>query len=381
MKRETQITLCRDALRLIDSGQPFRAVDVYEEAVEVYTSTALLHKETSRLFGQYPLLAGFSCELADRGRYLTIDDLKTPIVVVRDDDGKLNAFVNTCRHRGTKLVGGCGKLKAGLTCPYHAWTYNLRGELIAVPDQDSFPGLNKAERPLVKLPVVEKYGMVWVCPTPGAEFDIDQQLGGLAPELESYGFPSFHHYERRVLHHKMNWKMMIDTFLEPYHFSTLHKNTVAPLFFNNLCLFEGFGQNLRMAVIRRSIEQLRGRPEHEWDFMKHSALAYSLFPNVLMVYQIDHVELWRSYPVNDSPNECVVYLDFYTPEPVITESAKRHWDNNMDLAVRTVVQEDFPTSEGIQVGAQSGAVTHSIYGRNEPAIAHFHKQIAKSLAG
>lgn len=381
MNKQTQIALCREAFRYIDAGQPFRVAEIYEEPVAVYGSQDWFDKERDVLFRGYPLLAGFSCELPNKGDYLTIDDLDTPIVVVRGDHGELNAFINTCRHRGTKLVSGCGKLKAGLTCPYHAWTYNLRGELVAVPDSESFPGLNKAERPLIKLPITEKYGMIWVCPTPGADFDIDRQLGGLAPELENYRFPAYHHYEQRVLRHKMNWKMMIDTFLEPYHFATLHRNTVAPLFFNNLCLCQGFGQNLRMAVIRRSIESLRALPEDEWDFVKHSGIAYSLFPNTLMVVQIDHVELWRSYPVNNSPDECVVYLDFYTPDEVATESAKRHWDNNMDLTVRTVIQEDFPTVETIQAAVKSGALTHSTYGRNEPAIAYFHQQVTKTVLG
>jgi len=72
-------------------------------------------------------------------------------------------------------------------------------------------------------------------------------------------------------------------------------------------------------------------------------------------------------------------LDFYIPEPALTESARRHWNRNMDLTIRTVAEEDFPVSEGIQSGLKSGAQTHLTYGRNEPALAHFQEAVKRAL--
>jgi hypothetical protein len=132
-------------------------------------------------------------------------------------------------------------------------------------------------------------------------------------------------------------------------------------------------------LIRKSIEELRGQPEETWDILPHSALVYLLFPNVCLVMQRDHVELWRAFPVADKTDECVVQMDYYIPEPAETPSAKDHWDRNMDLAVRTVLEEDIPGVEGIQQGLASGAMTHSTFGRNEPALIHFEREIAKSI--
>ena len=92
--------------------------------------------------------------------------------------------------------------------------------------------------------------MIWVCPTPDATFDIDAHLAGLGPEFANYGCESYHFYETRVIEREMNWKIVIDTFLEPYHFAYLHKNTVGPIFIPNLCLFEPFGLNLRETLPR-----------------------------------------------------------------------------------------------------------------------------------
>ena len=236
-----------------------------------------------------------------------------------------------------------------------------------------------AEHGLRELPAVEKYGLIWVRPSPGAQLDVDAQLEGLAPELENYGFDGYHHYETRILEHKMNWKIVIDTFLEPYHFAALHATTVGPIFFPNLCLFHPYGRNLREVLPRRSLKQLRDQPETDWNLIKHTAIVYILFPNTVLVMQADHVEIWRVYPRRDRVDECVMYLEFYIPEPATTESARGHWDRNMDLTVRTVVEEDFPIGEGIQAGIGSGALDKVVYGRNEPALAHFQKSVTAAL--
>ena len=383
MKKETRIDMVERTFKLLDNNDTTRVDDIYLSPIESYTCKDWVALEEEILFKGYPLLAAFSCDLPKAGDFITNDDTGVPLLLVRGKEGEINAFFNTCRHRGAKLANGCGRAQAGFTCPYHAWTYNFAGDLKALPDPVSFPGIEKAEHGLVKLPVVEKYGMIWVCPTPGKEFDIDAQLGGLdkglVADLQAYKFEDYHPYTQQRLHCKMNWKLMLDTFLEPYHFAPLHPTTVGPLLYHNLCLLDTFDQNLREAVIRKSIEKQRDQPKDTWDIVPDSALVYILFPNAGLVMQRDHVELWRSYPVDGKPDECIVQMDYYIPEPAETQSAKDHWDRNMDLAVRTVLEEDIPGVEGIQAGLSSGANTHSIFGRNEPALIHFQREVAKAI--
>ena len=109
------------------------------------------------------------------------------------------------------------------------------------PDERSFAEIDKSARGLRELTVVEKYGMIWVSPTPALHFDVDALLGGLERDLGAYGFGSYCHYETRVLQRRMNWKLVIDTFLESYHLSALHPNTVDPIFHTNLGTFDAFG--------------------------------------------------------------------------------------------------------------------------------------------
>jgi len=383
MRQETSIELVKRALDLLERQETTRVDEIYLSPVDAYTSADWLASEKKVLFKDYPLLVAFSCDLPKAGDFVTNDDAGVPILVVRDPDGAINAFYNTCRHRGSKLVSGCGRAQAGFICPYHAWNYSLGGVLRVIPDEVSFPGVDKSDHALIALPVVEKYGLIWVSPTPGKAIDIDLQLGGpgggLVADLEAYGFEDYHPYTQRRLHRKMNWKLMLDTFLEPYHFAVLHPTTVGPLLYHNLCLLDTYGQNLRTVLIRKSIEELRGQPQESWDILPHSALVYLLFPNTCLVMQRDHVELWRAFPVADKTDECVVQMDYYIPEPAETPSAKDHWERNMDLAVRTVLEEDIPGVEAIQAGLASGAMTHSTFGRNEPALIHFEREIAKSI--
>jgi len=92
------------------------------------------------------------------------------------------------------------------------------------------------------------------------------------------------------------------------------------------------------------------------------------------------LETWHVYPGGDSPDESVMYVSLYTPEPANTESARRHWDRNMDLLMATVEKEDFPLAEGVQRGFYSSAQDEILFGRNEPCLQHFHKSVKEALA-
>jgi len=83
--------------------------------------------------------------------------------------------------------------------------------------------------------------------------------------------------------------------------------------------------------------------------------------------------------VGGKVDECVAFLDFYVPEPAASEKAHEHWRRNLDLTLRTVEEEDFPTGEGIQRGLSSGAQEHVTYGRNEPALQHWQRSVRAAV--
>lgn len=373
MLRETHIDLTARTFAHIDAGTTDRAAAITRNPVSAYVSEERLARERDLLFRQEPMLIGLSSLVPEPGSYVTDDNTGVPILLLRDRDGTLRAFLNSCRHRGSRLLDGSGKVRRGFACSYHGWTYDMDGRLTGVPDADSFAGFDIDSCGLIELPSSEADGLIWVRPGGGQPIDPAAHLGGLAAEFASYGFGGYHHYSTREIRVAMNWKMIIDTFLEPYHFAVLHTATVAPIFFPNLCLLDTFGPHLREFLPRRTIEELRGQPESEWDAVWHSAIVYILHPNTVFVMQQDHAEIWRVFPDGDRVDRAVTYLDFYIPEPAETDKAVRHWERNVDLTVRTVEHEDFVAGEGAHKAFMTGQVDEVVYGTNEPALAYFHK--------
>jgi phenylpropionate dioxygenase-like ring-hydroxylating dioxygenase large terminal subunit len=311
---------------------------------------------------------------------MTHDHAGVPLLLVRRGDGSLGAYLNVCRHRGARLAEGCGSGARTFSCPYHGWTYGAEGGLLTRPEEGAFTPADKAMHGLRPVPVVETHGIIWLAPSPATRFDGTTLLDGLESEFESYGFAAYHHYETRLLRRPINWKLAVDTFLEGYHIGVLHTKTIAQILHSNRVTFDRFGRNLRLIIPRRSIALLRRLPEADWDLVSHSAIVYLLFPNTVVIVAGDHLETWHVFPAGNGIDECAMRVTLYTPEPAVTASAKGHWDRNFDLLMATVENEDFPLSEGIQRGFYSGAQAEIVFGRNEPALQHFHRSVKAALA-
>jgi len=379
MRREDQISEARKLLDHLRNRTTALADGVYRNPVAGYTCATQAARERELFFRKGAFCVGLSALLPQPGDWMTHDYSGVPILLTRDKDGALGAFLNVCRHRGARVAEGSGSGRRDFACPYHGWCYGLDGALIARPEDASFAAAERATHGLRALPAIEKYGMIWVSPDPDGAFDVDDLLCGLGPDLAAYGLDTYHHYETRVLRRKMNWKLGIDTFGETYHLQHLHPNTVDPLFYSNRATFDAFGPNHRLIGARRTLDQLRAIPEDQWDVLDHTVVICVLFPNTVFTYQRDHVETWHIFP-GEGVDEAVIYVSLYIPVPVDNPKSKAHWERNFDILMATVEREDFPTCEGMQRGFSSGAQDAIVFGRNEPALQHFHKSVAAALA-
>src|SRR5262245_56076523 len=264
MRHEDQVTVGQALLRYLDEKTTAMADDVYANAVSDYTCQKQAAAEKQLFFTNGAINIGLSCLLPKPGDFMTHDHTGVPILLVRRQDGSLGAYLNVCRHRGARVAEGCGNARL-FVCPYHAWSYDADGKLRGRPDDRSFAGYDKDSIGLRPLPVVEKYGMIWVASAPGATFDVDHLLGGAQRDLAELKLETWHHYETRELTRKLNWKIVVDTFLETYHLQYLHTNTVSPILHSNTTTFDAFGPSLRMVAARRTIDQLRAIPQDQWN--------------------------------------------------------------------------------------------------------------------
>ena len=377
MQHAEQITVAKRLLKFIDTETTERSEATYSQSINEYTSPEIAAREQQVFFREQPLCVGLSADLAAPGTYRTHDLSGIPLLLVRDLHGAFKAFLNVCRHRGARVAKDCGEAR-GFTCPYHAWVYGLDGALVNRPDEASFAALARADFGLTALPAAERHGMLWVCPTPGRDFEIAHWLGELDGELACYGLAGFKHYASRDLTRKMNWKLVVDTFLESYHFCVLHRDSICSIFHHNLATFDTYGKHFRLVSPRKSIAGLPQQSEEDWKLLPHIVVIYVLFPGTVLVWQGEQMELWQIFP-GPTPDESRFRVTLYTPESAVTEKARRHWDRNLELVLHVVENEDFPVGEGIQKGFCSQAQTHTVFGRNEPALAHYHREITTAL--
>jgi len=381
MDRQHQIDLLTRLLHYVETRTTCLADAPWHNDISVYSDPDYLAREQQILFRRHPLLMGFASDWAAPGAFRTDDYAGVPILIVRGLDHQLRAFLNVCRHRGAQVAQGAGQARV-FSCPYHAWTYDLSGRVTGVPHEQYFPGVRDERPSLTALPLAEKHGLVWVIPTPAdgaTSFDIEPWLGGLGPELGSYNFRSWSFYDKRAIPETMNWKIVVDTFHEGYHIGFLHRQSLREILHGNVGDFAPFGRNHRLTFPRKKIERLRAEPLENWDLMWNTTVIYSLFPNTVLMLQGDHVELARIFPREGRVDRSVMELSLYVPRAPATQEERTHWDKNMQLVLDVVTGEDFPAGRSIQLGLGSGAQTHTVFGRNEPAIIHYHQSMQAAL--
>jgi len=224
---------------LADLRAAFRQCDGigYDEAWSMpksyYTDPGMLDLEREHLFGKEWVCIGRGEEIGKPGDYMTLQLCDEPLVAVRGNDGKARVLSNVCRHRGSLLAEGQGN-RPRLVCPYHHWSYDLKGRLVGAPRMDAHTTFDKMSCRLPQLATEEWHGFLFVSlaqdPPP-----LGPRLAPLERLIRNY------HMEQMKLHHIVeevwhtNWKCLIENFMEGYHLSPLHRTTLHPVNPTRLC--------------------------------------------------------------------------------------------------------------------------------------------------
>jgi phenylpropionate dioxygenase-like ring-hydroxylating dioxygenase large terminal subunit len=376
MQHQTQIELIARVLDLVQrrttdmvDGETFHPVDRYLDPQR-------FRREVDLLFRRGPLIVGHVSQVARPGDYFTHDATGLPLVVMRGRDDRVRTFLNVCRHRGMRVVEeACGN-KNSLACPYHGWTYGLDGTLAGLPHRYGFPNLDTTTSGLVELPTEVGCGFVWVVPTVGESIDVAAHLGPLAEDLASLGIAEHSIYESRLVERALNWKLGFDIFLEGYHVRRTHDATIAPVFLDNVGLYDSFAPHLRNLFPKRSIVELRDVDRQAWQLRQHANVLYVIFPNTSLLVQPDHLSLLHSFPLAPDRTRTLAYT--LIPEPAASDKARRHWDAN-NAIFYAAIDEDYAMGEAIQRGLASGANASLRFGRFEQALARFHRAVDAAI--
>ena len=396
MKREAEMRIVRELLRQLDENVNIDAGVQMVNPTSSYTCVDQAQREWDELFRGHPQLIGLSSDLPDPHSYLTIDDFGIPVLATRDGQGRFRAFLNACRHRGVRLAHDVRGSTRRHTCVFHNWSYDTGGALVGIPREHDFGEVDRSCNGLVELPAEERHGMLWVHPRPEGVLDLDELLGGLDEELAEWNLGDFVYLGESVIEKDLNWKLANDTFGETYHFERLHQKTLGQLFHGDALHYETFGRNHRFCFASRLIDQMRTLPEDEWGIRGNVNVLYYLFPNIQLNVG-GSVSLIRIYPDPANPGTSITKIGHYfSPADIEAAAAAEVIDldqvytfgeerralslaASMEVFDSTVEQEDYLMGETTQKAAESGLLDRVIFGRNEPALHHYHNTFRAAL--
>lgn len=193
---------------------------------ERYVSPQFYQLELNYLWQRSWLYAGHKDQFPETGSYLAFDGVPgMPIIVVRTENG-FRAFYNTCAHRGGCLVTERqGTLAGRLVCGYHAWTYDLEGNLLGVSDRRDFANIDRSKRGLVKVRCETWGGWIFINASADAP-PLHDHLDVLTSQLAQFEPDHLQLITQYRYEVACNWKILMDAFAENYHFVSVHRGTV-----------------------------------------------------------------------------------------------------------------------------------------------------------
>lgn len=371
MNQQDCIELSRRLLQRVQTDTSDLAAEAVSESAEVYTDPLRWQEERQKYFLNTPQVIGFAGEVAEKNSYLTAESMGIPIVVTRDGNNTLRAFINACAHRGAKVAEGCGSKKR-LTCRFHGWSYALDGKLAGRPADSAFTPAGE-ECNLVELPVSDNAGLVVVGLNPAMEQGrVAHHLDDINTAFAGFAFDQLKQIETRKFAVAANWKLVVNLSHESYHFGTLHRDSLAPMMSAHAVIDE-FGQHTRWAFPLRSITELENIEESSWPPHPPAAINHTVFPGTLVITNTSDAQIIRAEPGPQPGSSVVYYTGGYQHADRMEESRQAY-----EFGGSIFETEDLPAAEQCQQGIAAGQ-RPVMFGRNEPIVQIWQKKWSQGL--
>lgn len=200
----------------------------YSLEAPFYTDPAIFEQDIALIFGQHWIYVGPECALPEDGDFITVDIGSTSVLVVRDADMQVNAFHNVCRHRGSRLCNEQRGMVGNLVCPYHQWTYNLKGTLLFAEHMgDSF---DRSRHNLKPVHLKNIAGLLFICLADAPPADIDDMAAAMTPYIAPHRIADCKVAAQVDLLEDCNWKLTMENNRECYHCAGSHPELTRSLF-------------------------------------------------------------------------------------------------------------------------------------------------------
>jgi phenylpropionate dioxygenase-like ring-hydroxylating dioxygenase large terminal subunit len=339
-----------------------------------YVDEAVARLEQERIFRRTWQYVGHTGQAPEPGTFFAARCGDVPVLVTRARDGRLRAFLNVCRHRGSQLVDGEGR-RATIQCPYHAWTYDLDGSLRKAPRADVEPGFSTDGLGLVAL-AVETWGpFVFVNPDadapPLAETlqELPELIAGAGVDVDALAF-----HARAESSYAANWKICCENYLECYHCQVAHPGLVEVLDVSKeaYLLDESRWFSTQVGPLRDDAAASAFDPRGEIP----RGQFHFLFPNATINISPGRPNLSIGPVLPDGATRSTRFLDYFFA-PGVEETWIREflaWDDQVGAEDTALVER---VQRGVAAGMLEGGV---LLPESERLIAHFDRFVTDALA-
>ncbi len=378
MSRAELIEMARHNIGHAQAGTIAQEADVFRVPAENYFDPDRFKLEIDKVFKRIPLMLAATAEIRAPGDYKAMDVVGIPVLIARGSDGTARAFINSCSHRGAPVVKpGTGKARRFI-CGYHAWSFDQKGNLVAIAAKEDFGDIDMSAHGLVPLPITERAGLIWVILDPDSPVDMDAFLAGYDEMLGAFGLKDWHLFEARTLKGP-NWKIAYDGYLDLYHLPVLHRETFGEQM-SNRALYYAWGPHQRVTSPSRQMIGLLDKPEDQWSADILSAGVWTIFPHISIASFRGggrSIMLSQLFP-GDTPGESFT-TQMYLMEKAPDDEQRHEALQQFKLLEYVVQEEDYATGLRQQKALESGARKFVLFGRNEGGGHRFHRWVDRIL--
>jgi len=375
----------RRALELLRNETTDKFDDTIGFSADEFTDPVLAQAERDLIFGRVPSIVAHGSEIARTYDYLTVQMPRNNVIVVRQKDGGVKAFVNLCRHRGALLEESEKGRCRFFSCQYHRWSYDPDGSLRMITRDNTFGDIDREQQGLIELPCEERHGFIWLVDNAKESIDVAAWLG---PEVDAilagYHLDELECVKSAGFDEPTNWKIMQDAFLDGYHIQYAHPNTAGRIIHTNVMAFEDFGRHCRFIAPRKSIDRWLEEDPGDQPLDRYVTETHFLLPNSTLLRQPDHFQLLTFRPHPQDPTRSRMEQRLMVPPVEKSGMEPEHWnarwEKNWEILLAVLHNEDFPLLRKSQYGMSSADAGDMMLGRNEVANQVFRRETRRLLA-
>jgi len=311
-------------------------------------------------------VVGRADQVSQPGQFFTIVVNRDPLLIARDDDGKLRAFYNVCRHHAAAVVPEASGSAKQFRCPYHGWTYGNDGALKGMVEFEGVCNFERKDNGLVPVRVDTWENFVFVN-LDGTGAPLREFLGKVPSLVAPLKITEkLHYFDRRIYTLKCNWKVYVDNYLDGgYHVPHAHKGLSSVVEYTKYTI-----ENFERSCLQSSpLDASTAADSAIGSTRQGHAFYLWIYPNFMINAYSGVMDTNLVLPLG--VDQCAVIFDYYFAD--ISAAAAQHNQDSIKVSEK-VQDEDMAICDSVQRGLASRAyVAGRLSVRREAGEHLFHR--------